>query len=118
MALTLSATQSKTGFWFLSVYQCDGVTPQNITGMTLWFHAALASFRIDKSSPSSGITIINPLGGLNCASLQIEPGDTASLSIGSTGRIQMPCELTLQNESEEYELAKGTLSLVANVGTP
>jgi hypothetical protein len=112
-------TQNKTGVFFLSVYEADGVTPQSLAGATLWFHAAVgSSFEINKSSPSSGITIQNTAGGLNCATLQIEPADTASLQLAAQGSVAMPCELTLQVGSEDYQLNSGVLSVAANVGTP
>ena len=117
-ALALSMVRDKTGVFYLSVYQADGVTPQSLIGSTLWFHAAYGAFALNKSSPSSGITIQNTAGGANCATLQIEPGDTTALAIGPTGTLVMPCELTLQNGSEDYELARGGLTIVANVGTP
>lgn len=117
MLLNLSMTQSKTGVFYLSVFQFDGVTPQSLVGSTLWFHAAFSNFAINKSSPSSGITIQNTAGGANCATLQIEPADTTALTL-ATGSVVMPCELTLQSGSEEYELARGSLSVQANVGTP
>jgi hypothetical protein len=120
MSLALSMTQNKTGVFFLSVYQSDGVTPQSLVGSTLWFHAAFPGqgFTLTKSSPSSGITITNTAGGLNCATLQIEPADTAALIISLGNVIGMDCELTLQNASEEYELNSGVLTVAANVGTP
>jgi len=120
MALQLSMTQNKTGVFFLSVFQSDGVTPQSLVGSTLWFHAAYtpAGFSLNKSSPSSGITINNSAGGTDCATLQIEPGDTAALALGPEAVATMDCELTLQNGSEDYELNRGTLTVTGNVGTP
>lgn len=116
--LSLEMTQNKTGVFFLSVFQSDGVTPQDLTGSTLWFHARYQSFAINKSSPSSGITIQNEAGGADCATLQIEPADTSALPLSVSGVISMPCELTLQNGPENYELNTGSLSVSANVGTP
>jgi|ERR1017187_1960975 hypothetical protein len=119
MALQLFITREKTGVFFLSVYQADGVTPQSLAGAVIYFHAANpTSFAINKSSPSSGITIQNVAGGTDCATLQIEPGDTASLVLSPGGTVGMPCELTLQVGSEYYELASGVLTVAANVGTP
>ena len=109
-------TQNKTGVFYLSVFQSDGVTPQSLVGTTLWFHAAVGSFEINKSSPASGITIQNIAGGANCATLQIDPADTTPL--GTIGVQGMPCELTLQVGSEAYQLATGIFSVTANVGTP
>jgi hypothetical protein len=113
-------TQNKTGKFSLSVYQSDGVTPQTLVGSTLWFHAAYlpAAFTINKSSPSLGITIVTPAGGLNCATLQIEPGDTAALNLIDGAVASMPCELNLVNGSESYPLNSGFLIVNANVGTP
>jgi hypothetical protein len=114
--LSLSITQNKTGVFFLTVTQSDGVTPQDLTGSTLWFHAATGGFQLNKSSSGNGITITNATGGL--ATLQIEPGDTAALSLVPSGTVAMPCELSLQNGSESYELNTGLLVVTANVGTP
>jgi hypothetical protein len=118
--LSLSMIQNKTGIFFLSVYQFDGVTPQSLVGSTLWFHAAYtpAGFVVNKNSSGSGITIQNIAGGLNCATLQIEPGDTTSLALGAEAVAAMDCELVLQNGVESYELDKGTLTVTGNVGTP
>lgn len=113
--LALTMTREKTAIFFLSVYQSDGVTPQTLAGSTLWFHAK-GIVEISKSSPASGITIQNAAGGLNCATLQIEPIDTDGAS--TTGIYQFPCELTLQNGAEAYELDSGTLTIKPNVGTP
>lgn len=116
--LSLQLVKDKTGVYFLSVYQSDGVTPQSLSGTVLWFHAAVGGFVINKNSPANGITIQNIAGGLNCATLQIEPADTTSLIINPSGVLQMPCELTLQYGSEAYELDNGTLTIEGNVGTP
>lgn len=116
MALALTMTREKTAVFFLSVYKSDGVTPQPLAGTVLWFHAKIKNAVIDKSSPSSGITITNAAGGLNCATLQIEPSETAA--IPTFGAYLGYCELTLQNGSELYELDRGTITVEANVGTP
>lgn len=116
MSVALSMTRAKTAVFFLTVTQSDGVTPQNLTGSVLWFHAAesLVGFAMDKYSPSNGITITNSVGGL--ATLQIEPTDTTALP--NDGVFNMPCELTLQNGAEAYELTSGTITVAANVGAP
>ncbi len=119
--LNLSMIQGATGGpWNLSIYESDGVTPQPLSGTTIIFNAAYAAanFKLTKTSPSSGITIVNSAGGLNCALLQIEPGDTTSLSLGLEAVAVMDCELKLQNGSEVYPLNTGTLSVTGNVGTP
>ncbi len=113
MALSLSMTRAKTGAWLLTVTDSTGAA-QDLTGMTLWFHAVVGGVAIDKSSPSDGITITNAAGGL--ATLQLEPAD--SEAIGDTGVFSGPCELTLVNGAERYELNAGTLRVTANVGTP
>lgn len=112
--ITLSITREKTGIFFLTVTQADGVTPQDLTALTLWFHAIVGGIAINKSSPAGGITIINAVGGL--ATLQIEPGDT--VAIPASGIYSGPCELTLEAGSEAYELASGTFSVAPNVGLP
>jgi len=116
MALALSMTRAKTGVFFLSVYQNDGTTPQDLSGTTLYFHANVDGIDIDKSSPASGITIQTIGGGADCATLQIEPSDTTSIPDG--GVFEGPCELTLGQGSEAYELNSGTLTVSPNVGTP
>lgn len=120
MALALSMTQNKTGVFFLSVYQSDGTTPQSLVGLALWFHAAYApsGFTLDKNSPSNGITITDTAGGADCATLQIEPGDTTALLLSAEAIAQMPCELNLVDGSESFELDRGTLTVTGNVGTP
>lgn len=108
--------RGKTGVFFLSVYQSDGITPQSLVGAVLWFHAAVGSFALNKNSPASGITIQNSAGGLNCATLQIEPADTLALQQGPV--FVMPCELVLQSGGEDYPLNTGNLTVTPNVGTP
>jgi hypothetical protein len=117
-ALQLTMVRGKTGVFFLSVFQFDGVTPQNLSGTTLWFHTLYLpfSFSVDKHSPASGITIQNLAGGTNCATLQLEPADTAALP--NAGVLVIPCELVLQNGAENYLLNRGTLEIDTNVGTP
>jgi hypothetical protein len=114
-ALNLSMVRGKTGIFFLSVYQSDGVTPQSLAGAVLWFHAAVRTFSVSKNSPASGITIQNSSGGLNCATLQLEPSDTTALS---TAVYVMPCERVLQSGGEDYALNTGTLTVTPNVGAP
>lgn len=118
--LSLSMVQNETGVFLLSVFQADGVTPQSLVGSTLWFHAAYppSGFQLNKSSPSSGIAIQNPAGGSDCATLQIEPSDTAALGLSGTAVVVMAAALVLQNGSEAYPLATGTFLMTANVGTP
>lgn len=117
MALALTMVQNKTADFFLTVTQSDGVTAQDLTGTTLYFHAANgAGFTIDKNSGGAGITVTNAAGGL--ATLRIDPADTAALVIASTGVLQMPCELTLKSGTLAYEIANGTMTITANVGTP
>src|SRR6185369_7113512 len=113
MSLALSMTREKTAVWFLTVTQSDG-TAQPLTGLVLWFHAAVGGIDIDKNSPASGITITNELGGL--ATLQLEPSDTTD--IPDTGVFSGPCELTLVSGAERYPLNSGTLSVSPNVGSP
>lgn len=120
MALKMEMIQNTTGVFFLSVYQSDGVTPQPLAGLVLWFHAAYAAagFNLDKNSPSNGITITNPAGGADCATLQIEPADTTALKLIDSAVASMPCQLNLVNGSESYPLNSGALIVSANVGTP
>ena len=116
MSLALSMTRMKTGVFTITVTQADGSTAQDLTGSTLYFHAATedGAFDLTKSSPSSGITITSASLGL--ASLQIDPADTESLS--ATGSYSIPCELTMVSGSNRYEVASGALVVTPNVGTP
>lgn len=113
----LTMTQDKTGTFAIALTQGDPAVPLPIvTGMTVWFHAAYNGLTIDKSSPSSGITIVDaPTGQVV---LQIEPADTAALGLDSASTVGIPCELTLQVLSEAYEIDRGVLSVSGNVGTP
>ena len=113
MSLDLSMTRKKTGVWYITVTQYDGTTPQDLTGSVLWFHAVVGGVTISKNSPASGITITSAAGGL--ATLQIEPTDTTTVAAGSQVG---PCELTLVNGSESYEVASGTLTIAQEVATP
>ncbi len=115
-ALSLSMTRDKTAVFFLDVFKYDG-TAQPLSGSTLYFHAAInAGFSINKYSPSSGIVITNMAGGANCATLTIDPVDTTALA--DNGNYSMPCELTMVNGGATYELNRGTLRVLPNVGTP
>lgn len=111
--MNLKITRLKTGSFLLTVTKSDG-TPQDLTALTLWFHASVGGILIDKSSPSNGISITNAAGGL--ATLTIEPDDTSA--VPSAGIYSGDCELTLQSGSEAYELVSGTLTIVPNVGVP
>lgn len=110
----MKMTRDKTAIFSIAVTQNHAA--MDITGMVLWFHAASAaiSFSFDKNSPASGITITDAVNGL--ATLQIDPADTAALS--STGTNNIPCELTLVDGANHYELDIGLLVVSANVGTP
>ena len=112
MALNLSMTRKKTGLWNLSVVDSFG-SAQPLDGTVLYFHAD-GPITIDKNSPSNGITIVDSAGGL--ATLQIDAADTAALPEG--GQFSMPCELTLLNGVDPFELDKGRLTIDANVGEP
>lgn len=108
--------RGKTGKFFLSAYQNDGTTPQDLTGSILWFHVDVGGLELEYYSPSNGITITVMAGGADCATLQIEPADTDAIPEG--GLFQGPWELILQNGSEYYPLASGSLTVYPNVGTP
>jgi hypothetical protein len=116
MSLALSMIRGKTGKFFLSVFQADGITPQNLSGTTLYFNAGNGSFSLQKSSPSSGITIDDSAGGEDCATLTIDPGDTTALD--DETEYALPCELVLVSGSDHYTLDTGNLVVTPNVGTP
>jgi len=113
-SLALAMTRDKSASWGIEVFEADGVTPQNLTGATLYFHAKVGGILITKSSPSSGITITSVTGG--AASLVLSPSDTAGLS--GSGVYSGACELTMVTGSYTYELSSGTLEVSPNVGTP
>jgi hypothetical protein len=119
----MSIVRAKSAIYYVDVLQADGVTPFNLTGSVMYFHASNGSFVIDKStllggSPAviQGITYTNAALGL--ATLTIDPTDTDSL--GAQGVFGMPCEFTLTGGSPAgtLELATGNLTISPNVGTP
>lgn len=115
MALDLSIVRKKTGLWQLTVTTSAGAA-QNLTGLTLHFHATAGLINVNKNSPPpGGITITNAVGGL--ATLQLDPADTAALPVGE-GIYAVPCELTLVDGANYYELARGDLTIDPNVGEP
>ncbi len=111
MALNLSMTRGTTGVWYITVYQYDGTTPQDLTGSTLTFNATVDDVNITKSSPSSGITITNAVAGL--ATLTIDAADTTGVE--DDGTFVGPCELQLTSSGDPYELNSGTLTVTPNV---
>ncbi len=113
MATNISITRSKTGLYNLAVTDADG-SVVDLTGMTLYFHASASGIAtIEKSSPSSGITITNAAGGL--VQLKIDPADTADVPDGDFG---IPYEFTLLNGTDPYEIVNGSLHIGQNVSTP
>ncbi len=111
MALNLSMTRGTTGVWYITVYQYDGTTPQDLTGSTLTFNATVDDVNITKSSPSSGITVTNAVAGL--ATLTIDAADTTGVE--DDGTFVGPCELQLTSSGDPYELNSGTLTVYPNV---
>ena len=112
--LNIQLTRTKTGLFDLTVTEADGVTPQELHGAVLYFHAGNGSFSIEKNSPDGGIDITDEVAGT--ATLTIDPEDTEALSIHGT--YSMPCELTMVVGSAAYPVAKGSLSVTPNVGEP
>jgi hypothetical protein len=108
--------RGKTGAFFISVYQNDGVTPQSLVGGILYFHADVGGIELDYDSDGNGITITNTAGGADCATLLIPPADT--LDIPDTGTFEGPCELVLGIGGQEYPLNTGTFIVQPNVGMP
>ncbi len=111
--LALSMYRAKTALFSIAVLQADG-NPQDLTDSVLFFHAQVGLAAINKSSPSSGITIDSVTGGL--ATLQIDPADTLAVPFG--GVTTGPCELTMQTGSNNYEVAAGALIVNTNVSVP
>lgn len=114
MSQALTMTRGKSGVFFLTVVQMDGVTPQDLTGVTLYFHCDVGGIEIDLSSPSGGITITDAAGGL--ATVTIDPADTDAVPV--TGIYQGPFEVTLDDGTNVYVVDDGTLTVSPNVGTP
>jgi hypothetical protein len=115
-SVRMSIVRAKTAIYYIDILQSDGITPFNLTGSVLYFHASNGSFTIDKLSPSGGIVFTDAALGL--ATLTILPTDTDTL--GSSGVFGMPCEFTLTGGSPAgtLELATGNLTISPNVGTP
>jgi hypothetical protein len=113
--ISLSIIREKTYTFAIAVTQADGITPQDLTDATLLFYAQVGLALIAKSSsPPNGITITSLTGGL--ATLQIDPVDTLLVFPG--GIATGPCELTVQLDGNNFDLASGTLVVSSNVGTP
>ncbi len=107
--------RAKTALFSIAVFEADGITPQDLTGSVLLFHALVGLAAINKTSVSSaGITIDSVTGGL--ATLQIDPADTLAVPFG--GVATGPCELTMQTDSNNYEVAAGSLIVNTNVSVP
>ena len=122
-AIRLSIVRAKTAIYYIDVLQSDGVTPFDLTGSVLYFHASNGSFVIDKSSMLGGSPaviqgIFYSNAALGLATLTINPEDTEDL--GSQGVFGMPCEFTLTGGSPAgtLELATGNLTISPSVGTP
>lgn len=99
--LNISTVANRTGQYNISVFQSDGVTPQDLTGAVLHFYAGA----IHKYSPASGITITSVPNGT--AQLQLDPADTVALSAGN-----IYSELTMALSGNVYSLSLGSLSVI------
>ena len=122
-AIRMSIVRAKTAIYYIDVWEADGVTPFDLTGSVMYFHASNGSFVLDKStliggSPAvvQGIVYTDAAQGL--ATLTIDPADTESL--GAQGVFGMHCEFTLTGGSPAgtLELATGNLTISPSVGTP
>lgn len=110
--MPLSMTSNKTALFSIAVVQPDGVTPVNVTGMDIFFHAGLSP--VLTKHVGAGITVTNAAQGL--ATLQIDPADTSALPANITTTVN--CELTLQNGTENIEIYRTTLVIYPDVATP
>ena len=113
--LALEMTRQFSATFSIDAFQSDGVTPQSLVGMTLYFKAE-APASLAKDSNANGIVITNTAGGSGCAILTIDPADTNA--VPSAGVSRVDCQLTLQNGTQDYVLAAGSLIIDANAGTP
>lgn len=111
--LDLRLARDFTGVFGVDAFHSDGVTPQSLVGLTLYFRSA-APASIAKDSNGNGITITNTAGGANCALLQIEPDDTLGVP-AVDGYFRMRCQLTLSDGTEEYLLADGDITITPRV---
>lgn len=114
MPQALTMTRGKTAVFHLTVVQSDGTTPQDLTGLTVYFHAIVGGVTLAKESPGDGIVITDAVGGL--ATVTIDPADTAG--VPSTGVYQGPFEVVVSNGTDAYNVDSGTLTISPNVGTP
>ena len=111
----MTITRDKSATFSIAVTLADGVTPQDLTGAVLSYYALIGVNLINKSSPSTGITISSPpTAGI--ATLLIQPSDTALIPFGGVN--SGPCELTMQLSGQDYDLAQGTIIVYSNVSTP
>lgn len=111
--LDIRLARDFTGVFSVDAFHSDGVTPQSLVGMRLFFRSAPPA-SILKDSSGNGITITNTAGGSGCALLQIEPADTLGVP-AVDGYFRMGCQLTLSDGTEEYLLADGDITITPRV---
>lgn len=128
MALDLTMVRGKAMEFDVAVTQADQVTPFDLTGAVLYFHALFKDYAtgisvaIDKDSSLSpgGIIITDAPGGL--AVLQIDSSDTANLPtvVAGAGKCIGGCELVVDDGSGigPVPVDSGQLTVTTNVGTP
>ena len=93
------------------ITQSDDITPQNMTGWTLTFIMRSGTnssrFSLTKSSPSSGITIVNGSATNDKARVSIDAADTVSWPSGRASYA-----LWRSDGTEDTPLAYGTINLI------
>ena len=113
--ISLGVVASKAIVFALSIFEYDGTTPQDLTSLTLQFHATVAGIAINKSSATSGGIVINTPATSGTATLTLLAADTAGIEGMGFGR----CELTaVDGSGNPFEIASGTFTVTQNVGTP
>jgi len=113
----LQITRDRTNQFNLNITQSDGVTPLNITGMSLTFGAVASIGATEQlisynSNPGGGITITNAT--LGQATLKFSPADTLVLLESQVATLYY--DIILVNGSDQYPLVTlGTLAVYGNV---
>lgn len=113
--VNLTAVANRTSRFNITVFESDGVTPQNLSGTQLDFYAQLyaegISISLHKSTADGSILIIN--AALGQAQLVLQPADTTGLVYPAN----VPCELTITvtSSGDVDSLCLGTLRIVLGV---
>lgn len=104
----------------VAALQPDGVTPQDLTGWSLWFTGKLAILDPDMSAVfqrtiGSGITVTDAAAGL--ATVALAPASTDSLmATGTATSVDLFCDLQGKDGSGDVAtLATGKITVLAEI---